>query len=193
MYAAIQNIIDRARFELPGATDATINVALFDAFDEWARRTDANRFVAEIPLIAGIQTYTITFTNTLVVRVWSIAHRDMTVYGYYDADDGKLVLTRVPTADDVADPLMLEVSMAAKPGVDDPDLWMSELLWGRYRSVLLDGVIAKMASQVAKPYSNQTKAMFHGRRFHNGMAATKAQSDTGNAAMGQAWSFPVIK
>ena len=193
MFASIQRIIDRARFELPGATDATINLALFDAFDEWCRRTDANRKDINVALTAGTTVYSIVQANQDVLRVWDMKHNNSIVDADVDVIAGTITLRQSPTAADAATPLVVTISMSPKAGVDDPDDWMVESLWARHATVMIDGIIAKMASQIAKPYSNQTKAVFHGRRFHNGVAASKYQSGVNYLSEGRAWNFPIIR
>jgi hypothetical protein len=75
------------------------------------------------------------------------------------------------------------VTRAGYPVVPD---WMVE----RYRSVLLDGVLARMMSHAAKPYSSPTMAAYHQRAFNSGMGTARIEADRQNTWGAQAWRFP---
>ncbi len=191
MYASIENILKNARIKLPGAIDSAIMVELFNVVDMFCRRADANRYAAPVPITAGSVAYTVTFTGEVVVRVFNIAHEKMDTSGaFYDADSNLLTIGNVPTADDAEYPVYLNVSLAPKPGVSDPDEWMQELTWQRYASTLLDGLLSAMHGQPAKPYFNERLATFYGRRFRNGINLAKQQTAVGQAPNAASWRFP---
>ncbi len=190
-FAVIDKLLTNARTKLPGALDQFILMELFNAVNEFCRRSDANRFAAPIALVENQNTYTVTFANEVVIRMFEIAHEKMDVSNtYYDPDDGILSLTRLPSATDVAFPLYLNVSLAPKPGSLTPDNWMPELNWTRYYDVLLDGVLFMMMGQMAKPYTNLVLSRYHGQRFRNGMNKAKTLASVGNAPDARSWRFP---
>jgi hypothetical protein len=112
------------------------------------------------------------------------------VGAWYDPDDGKLTLPRAPTADEATEPVNLNMSFAPKIGVVDISEVMPELMWHRFFAILIDGVISKCAAQIAKPWTHERKATYHGKRFRNGMMAAKAMAQIGFAPDAAAWRYP---
>lgn len=193
MFASITQLYMNVRSECPGVTDPMIDMEFFNAMDEFCRRTDGNRYSTPIPLVEGVTSYIVTYPDNVVIRVYSITHRTLdTTSAWYDPDDGSLALGNPPVEADLAEPLYLNVSLAPKAGVVDSDAWMPELLYDRFYIALLDGTISKLAAQIAKPWTNQVKATYHGRRFRRLMADYKAQAEVGFAPNAQAWRFPQI-
>ncbi|WP_374309876.1 hypothetical protein [Methylocella sp.] len=63
-------------------------------------------------------------------------------------------------------------------------------LFDKHMGALLDGLLARMMTQPAKPYSNAAMAQYHGRRFENGVNLARTETRHGTLASGQRWSFP---
>lgn len=66
-----------------------------------------------------------------------------------------------------------------------PD-WM----WDMYFENWLDGVLARLMSMPAKPWSNPTLAQYHGRRFRNAISFRKQEARRGFVYDVPAWQFP---
>jgi len=191
MYDVVTNILDNARVELPGVTDAMVSIGLFNALDEFCRRSDANRFNVQVPLTEGVQEYYITFPDTVVIRIFEIIHPNMDTQGaWYDPDDGKLTLPRAPDVNEAMEPVNINMSFAPKVGVTDIAEVMPELIWHRFYNTLIDGVISKCAAQIAKPWTHERKATYHGKRFRNGTMQAKAMAQVGFAPDSAGWRYP---
>lgn len=59
----------------------------------------------------------------------------------------------------------------------------------RHYEGLLDGVLGRLYSHPAKPYSNPTLGQYHLNRFRNAIAVAKGEQIQGGAA-GQNWQYP---
>jgi hypothetical protein len=61
-----------------------------------------------------------------------------------------------------------------------------------YYDVILDGVLARMMSQTAKPYTNPQMASYHQKKYMPGKAQARHQSNQQNIYGGQRWTYPVV-
>jgi len=64
--------------------------------------------------------------------------------------------------------------------------WVAE----KYRGVFVDGLLGRMMGQPSRPYSNETLAVYHLRRFRNGIAGARADARREHLDGAQAWRFP---
>jgi hypothetical protein len=181
---------DTLRIRLPGAVDGLINLELFNLLDEFCRTTNAYREVLSTQLEEGVQNYEITPEGKEILLVYQTAHYSLSVGGAL-FDDGVLKLPNPPTPEDLAYPLYTEVSLVPTDSQADPESWLPAPLYQRFHQALLDGTLSRMMSQVAKPYSSERMALFHGRRFRNHMALARARvvGDSEPGAGGN-WRFP---
>jgi hypothetical protein len=184
-------LIDNLRIRLPGALDGLIRLELFNVIDEFCRTTDANRREIQTTLTAGVNQYDIRPDDAEIVMALQVAHKTLSARGIvYDA--GFIVVTDTPSAADVTEPLVTQVSVTPLYGNGDPELWLSEELYQKWFSWLLEGVLWRMMSQVAKPYSSERMALYHSRRFRNGMAIVRTQAGVENTPNASAWAFPAF-
>ncbi len=184
-------LLDNLRIRLPGALDGLIKLELFNVIDEFCRTTDANRREIETTLTAGVNVYDIRPADAEIVMALQVAHKTLSVRSaVYDA--GFMTLTTTPTAEDATEPLVTQVSVAPLYGIGNPELWLSDELYQKWFNWLLDGVLWRMMSQAAKPYSSERMALYHSRRFRNGMAIARTQAGVENTPNASAWAFPAF-
>lgn len=71
------------------------------------------------------------------------------------------------------------------------DEWgIPEWMYDTYFTDWENGMLAKMFSMPAKPWSNEKLAIFHGRRFRANIAFRKQEIDRGFTYNTPSWSFP---
>ena len=66
-----------------------------------------------------------------------------------------------------------------------PD-WIAE----KYQDYLASGLLSRLAMQTGKPYSSDKMAMYHGRRFSEGISLARKEARQGHVYGGQRWTFP---
>jgi hypothetical protein len=186
---AYAELRDTLRIRLPGALDGGITLELFNVIDEWCRRTNAYRVFVETTLVAGQKTYVIAPAGLEPLIVYQTAHQTLDVDGAA-YDDGQIVLPTAPEADDVLSPLVTEISVAPLYGDGDPADWLPVYLYQRFHQALIDGVLSRMHSQAAKPYSDVRRAEYHGRRLRNHMRTAIARVVGDSEVSPQRWAFP---
>lgn len=186
---ALDRLLDNLRVRLPGALDSTIRFELFAALDEFFTRSTT---------WSSDLTFAVTTTGKsyqLHPPVGARIHLLRTVQdadeGYHSAtlgNNGLVVLLNYPqiaqtySADvvlTVADP----VTRAGDPVVPD---WV----YADHGETVLHGVLARMMSQPAKPYTSTQLAAFHARAFRSGISEARIRADREGLYRGQTWRYP---
>jgi hypothetical protein len=186
---AYAELRDTLRIRLPGALDGGINLELFNVIDEWCRRTNAYREFIETTLTVGQDTYAIAPAGLDPIIIYQVVHPTLDISGaIYDA--GQITLPNAPDATDATEALITEASVAPLYGTGDPEDWLPEALYQRFHQALIDGVLSRMHSQPAKPYSDVRRAEYHGRRLRNHMRTAIARVVGDSEVSPQRWAFP---
>ena len=68
--------------------------------------------------------------------------------------------------------------------------WLHQRPHAALRASLLDGLVGRMMSQPAKPYTNPALGLNHLRKFRNAISFAGTESVRRNVANSQAWRFP---
>lgn len=194
--AAKTRLMDNLRIKLPGALDGVIKLELYNVLDEFFRETLAWREDVQFTTVVGDQTYQLTTTDDvqILTLMWvGPADEDgRPTWGRSVAaemqEPGIIRLAEKPAAiDDYVVVLALTV---ADPTLADGFPFIPEWTLTRYHGAIIDGVLSRMMSQPAKPYSNSSMAVYHGRRFRNACAVARSEARKNNVFAGQAWRFP---
>lgn len=186
---AILRLMDNLRIKLPAALDGVIQLELYNALDEFFR--DTQTWVEDVPFVteADVLEYELTPTgHARIHQLVGVTDADNLTIGATMATPGLVTLMTPYTAGNTltawlsltpTDP----VTRQGYPVVPD---WLLE----RYRDTIEAGVMSKMMSQAAKPYSSERLAIYHMRRFRSGIAIARTDAMRQNAYRGQAWRFP---
>ena len=76
----IDRILQTLKVDVPGATDAVISLHLFNAIDEFLRRTSAWKYEQDIDLLEGIDDYALALPlDSTIVRVMGVMHNSVPV------------------------------------------------------------------------------------------------------------------
>lgn len=186
----LTRFFDTLRIRLPGALDGVIYLEMCNVIEEFC--TNSNSYEEDIPLttVLDVQDYQLTSGDTgmdpfRLVFVYDANRIPVDAYmptpGVVHLANAPVVAGDVYTCSVVLSPK--EITTGNYPVM--PDWW-----WGQYQPNILDGVLSKMMSQPAKPYSNLPLARYHGKRFTQGINQAKTQTQHGNTHRGQNWQFP---
>jgi hypothetical protein len=194
----INRIFDTAKIRLPGALDAALLLEFFIVVDEllkasrlWKELLPFTAVPAPDPYIVDPSAYTFPLApaaSTLPV----------TLLGVYDSEEhpwpatmpvpGQIVLGRLPTAAKVlhAHVTLTVTEPAEIDGLSSIPDWIVE----RYWTLLLNGLLGRMMSQQAKPYTSLAMATQHMRAFYAGVSKARIDGDRQNVYGAQNWHFP---
>ena len=187
------NVLDRmlkaARVHAPGALDTSIKDEMYIAVDEFLKDSNVWQEIISVSVVANDDTYTLTPSETSNINrlMWVYDSNEIPVNATM-AIPGTLVLTTMPSS---AAAISAVVALTVKEPVD-VDRWPTVPDWiiEKYWTVILDGVTARLLSQKAKPYYDPQLAVYHGRRFRNGIAFARSEAQRNNAFRVQAWRYP---
>jgi hypothetical protein len=187
--AALTRLMNNARSELPGVTDMALRLKLFDVINEFLTDSRAWRDTISFTTNVDDTTYEIYSNETATI---------LALIGITDANDapvkatmptpGSIVLANAPDAETDCE---AEVAITVVDPTDADDYpVMPEWLLERYGRTLLMGLLGGMMTQIAKPWTNERMAVYHTRRFRNGIATARAEVDHAHLQDGQRWRFP---
>jgi len=195
--ADMNRLMDQVRLRLPGSLDSMIQTELYDTVDDVLKET--NIWYEDITFTASPSSSTLDedeedYTFEIVtdggtpVRLQYVKGTDGSSWPATMPTPGSLLMYRLPST---ATALKARVSKSvvdptSKDGYPVFPGWI--LL--RYREVFFDGILARMMSQIAKPYSNPKMAVFHMRKYKSGVAQIRTDVLRENRKGVQAWMFP---
>lgn len=195
--ADMNRLMDHARVRLPGALDAALQLELFAVMNEFFQSSNIwfeDIQFAVTPTTANYLDNPEAYTYQIVPDQGSITRLIGTVdsKGFaqkaYMPTLGDVVLAYSPnTADTYTARVALTVTdPVTREGYPQFPDWVLN----KYGNDILDGVIGRMMSQIAKPYSSPVMAQFHLKNFKQAVAQAKVEASHQNVYRGQTWRFP---
>lgn len=195
---SMNRLMDNARVRLPGAVDGTILAELFSVVKDFCAATNIWRQTFEIDVIAVSTNpdenpddfiYPLhPPTGAKVVRILGSRNANNSVIEAQLVEPDMFFLSRSPNEDQVY--RVIGVLTVTDPVTRTGEPMAPDWLIEGYNDVLLDGVLARMMSQAAKPYSSPAIGALHYGMYRNGVATARGQSDRGNVYGSQGWRFP---
>ena len=186
---AINRLFDNVRIRAPGVIDDTIKLEFYNVLKELF--DDSNCWFEDVPVpvTSGVTDYVVTPTGVCqIVRL----------YGVLDADDHQVNATYLPpdtlqlfTAPSLSSTytarlILTVIDPATRDGYPVFPEWVLEA----YSDEIMDGILGRLFSQIAKPYSNERMAIYHMRRFRGGVARARVDAQRKYTYRAQAWRFP---
>lgn len=188
--ALTDRLMDNLRVKLPGAIDPSIKNELWNTVNDACRNGHLWRETVDVPLVEGDNTYYPTPDGAEILHIFQISHPTLDVSNAV-FDLGILVLTTLPRAADLEYPAFLNAALA--PSLDagaDPENLIPADMWSEHFQLWLDGTLARMMAQPAKPYSNPALAAFHLRAYNGALAQARHKVRTGGIPGAQMWRYP---
>jgi hypothetical protein len=192
MDTRLARLLDDLQLQLPGALVGAIQAELRNTLRDFF--IDTNIWVEDVDVKtkANVISYDITpSTPGVAVRLMGLKNADGSVVRYATMPElGTLRLANAPSQPEKWTAKVVSTVSAAADRDGNPmfPMWVLD----RYYDTILDGVLARMMAQSAKPYANQQMASYHQRRFIMGKAQAKHQGNVENTYGGQRWRFPAF-
>lgn len=182
-------LMDMARARLPGARDNIIKLEFMAVMSEFFQQSNCWRENITFAVTPGVDQYDLfPLSPAAIVRLMEIRSASGLRISATMPVPGT-VLLHTPASQ--ATTYTAEVALSIGDPVDRdgfpeyPDWFMT-----KYSYDLLDGLCARMMTQLAKPYTNPQLAAVHRRNFLTAVNVAKAEAMHGQAYQGQRWSFP---
>lgn len=183
-------LMANARMRLPGVLDDPLKYELFNTLDEFFQFSDIWVEEIDFDTVVGEVTYEIEPESAggTINRLMSLFNVNLVPVGVTMGEIGTLILTETPTT---VDTLTATVSLSVQdPTRTDGYPQCPEWILQKYNLRLLDGVLSRVMTQPAKPYTNPQLAAYHARVFNTAKSAARVEARTANLNGGQAWRFP---
>jgi hypothetical protein len=189
MNADLARLMDNLRVRVPGAVDGALQLEFFAVMNEFFQ--DSNLWYEDIDfaVTSGVTNYSITSTSVSTInRLMGVVNSAQQDVRAYMAVPGEIQLAIQPSQDDTftARVALTVTDPVTRDGYPEFPDWVLN----KYNSGIQDGVLGRMFSQVAKPYSNERMSIFHMRRFEQAKAQAKVEAQHQNVYRGQNWKFP---
>jgi hypothetical protein len=195
--ADMNRLMDQARIRLPGAVDAAIVVELFAVMKEFFSDSNIWREDIQFPVYAtstpyhldpDAYTYDVMSSQGAVNRLIGVRNGDGTPVSAVMPVPGQVVLSLSPNNDtSYTATVALTIS---DPVTRDGYPQFPDWVMNKYINDLLDGVLGRMMSQIAKPYTSPSMAAVHMRRFKQAVGRAKVEANRKNVYGAQNWRFP---
>lgn len=193
MSLATDRLMNNARIRLPGATDGAIQLELFNVLDEFFQRSKIWQKKIEFAVTSADDPDTTTYyieaesVATINSLMGIVTSKGAPVYGTMQTP-GEIILNTQPGQDDTytATVSLTVNDPVARDNYPEYPQWILD----KYYLALLDGLLGRMMSQPAKPFTNIPLATYHGRKFRSAIAQARTDSLRKNLNNAQAWRFP---
>lgn len=191
--ADVIRLVTNAQIRLPGATSQTVQQELFMVADEFFKESNAWREDIEFAVPGNDPNgtvYQVTPTGNVVIdKLMWMRNSDGggRIFGQMSIP-GEITLDTYPSsaASYIATVALTVTDPTQRDGyVSFPD-WVLQ----KYRGVFLNGILGKMMSQPAKPYTNTQLSVYYIKLFNSGKSSARIDAQRANVYRAQAWNFP---
>ena len=185
----LSRLMDNLRIRLPGALDTVLKLELFSALNDFFQNSNCWYEDVDFQVTAGVTAYTVTPSSVAAtVRLLGLVNSAEQSVAAVLALPDTLTLVNAPSKTDT---FTARIALT----VDDPvtrDEFPNFPGWvlNKYNNDIQNGVLGRMMTQIAKPYTNERMAIYHTRAFRNAIAFAKVEAMHQNVYRGQNWKFP---
>ena len=202
-----ERVMSQARVLLPGVSDAGLKGTLFDIMDEFCDVSNCWIEWIQLKISTQTQMYQIypqhggminrlitALDSNQVVLPAALSFGDSPAsftgqpHSYVDPPGVVFSLTFPQNTSYTANILVSKkiILPNSKDDIPDGPPWLLPK-YGRY---VQEGLIGTMMTQPGKGYSSATGAIYHLKKFRDGMAMAKTETMRANLFGGQSWSYP---
>lgn len=187
---ALERIYETAEMRLPGALRPVVKDELFMVLDEFFRKSMC--WVEQVHFAArmNVRDYDIAPTMGRIIYLHSVySEQDRLLFQPASVvGPNEIELIRDPTREET---LVASVSLTlTDPTTRDGDPFVPLTILEEYRNTIVEGLLARMMSQPAKPYTNFSVSQMHNVRFVSGCSRARIKTVNQSVPTRQSWRFP---
>jgi hypothetical protein len=177
-------IYDNVQVALPGVTLAQIKLALWNTIEDFCLRSTYMRRRVNWTMAPGVGNISFNPFNAELMVCWVLQVKGLHSWRVHPPatliDQNNPIQQRNGTAVLVLKPTQFQ---------SDGDNMPAELFVNWFET-LLNGTLARLYIQPAKPWSSTQLAQFHGREYNRGCALARDVANREYADQASAWAFP---
>ena len=193
----MNRLMDHARIRLPGALDAAIQMELFAVMNEFFQTSNIWYEDIAFPVQPTVEyyldnpeayTYDVIPSQGAITRLVGVVNSQGYPQKALMPTLGQVVLAYSPNAADTytARVALTVTDPVTREGYPEFPDW----ILNKYGNDILEGLLGRMMSQIAKPYTSTAGAQFHLKNFKQAVAQAKVEASHQNVYRGQSWRFP---
>lgn len=195
----MNRLLDQLRIRLPGALDTAIFIELFSTLQEFFTESNIWRETVSFDVKATTANpleepeayaYEIYPAAGQIVRLLEVRNGDGVPVAADMPIPGHVRLALSPNADGVYyATVALSVSdPVTRDGLPMFPTWVLQ----RYMPCIQDGVMGRMMTQLAKPYTSPAIGAVHLRRFRQSIGKARTEAQRQNVRAAAPWRFPTF-
>lgn len=173
--------------DVPGASEVGIKQVLGDAMFEFFEFTSS--WMESIPFqtVVNSQAYAIAPTaGGNIVGLKTVLDANNIPLAASMPSIGTVQLAYIATTVQTLNAIVVKNLKRETPLDEQVPQFVVDLWW----QVLKDGIQGKLMNQPGKTYSNDTLALYHLRRFNDGMSRARIATEMQNVQGANAWIYP---
>lgn len=187
-HVSLERLIDTVTIRLPGSLAKTVQLELFSVLDEFLQ--DSGAWTDRVTFSPHATTeYAVAVTAGQIVRLKSVEDIGKAGVNAIMPEPGVVKLAG-PVSESQQPLTATFVLTVVDPVTRDMYPFVPTWITTRYNGTLVDGLLGRMMSQPNKPYSNEALAVYHLRRFRDGVGKARADQILANTEGAQNWRFP---
>lgn len=189
MDTKLAHLVDDLQLNLPGVVPTGIQPVLRNVLREFFIETNGWQQTISFNTSPNVIGYTLTFTTSAdPVRLLSVADANSRPINATMPEGWLIVIPYAPAAVETWTATIVTTINGDTDGDGYPIF--PEWVLGRHYDVVLNGVMARMLSQIAKPYSNVQMAGYYQKQYKAGLAGARHAVSMQNTQGGQRWRYP---
>lgn len=183
-----QAILDLSRVRLPGALDGVILLELQRLLDDICDKTNAWVEQVAFQSVVGQVSYEVFPVQGDPIRLMNVVDSaDPAIARPWDVYMGYPNTLQFRTAPSTAQTYYANISVMPD---DDFPVTVPTWFWSKYHGMIVDGILGRMMSQIAKPYSSPANAKMHTAAFNSAVNSARVEALRRYRFRGQGWLFP---
>jgi hypothetical protein len=189
MTLALTRMMNNARVHLPGAIDSNIQLELFNVLNDFFQNSSCWKEDITFRVTSGVTEYSIENESVATInRLSGVVNSDGFAVGAKMDVPGEIILQNAPSNTETftATVSLTVLDPVARDGFPEFPAWVLV----KYGTGILDGLIGRMMTQSAKPWTNKEMAAFRLKKFTAITSQAAFEAVHGNLANGQTWRFP---
>ena len=185
----VERLMQNCRVNLPGAVDGAIKLEYFNVMDEFLSDTNLWQETIAVSITTTNLTYSVASAQGgACARLLYVVDSDGAPRTAGMLTPGTMDVPKYPSA---ADTWQATIAMTVTEPLDGSGYPVFPAwILGTWGNQIAEGIIGKMMTQVAKPYSNQALAIFHLKNFGGAKTSARIEVTRRNTFGTQAWRFP---
>jgi hypothetical protein len=192
MEARLSRLVDDLQLQLPGVLPGALQVELRNTLRDFFIDTNVWQEDVRIKTKPNVVHYDVSPpTPGVAVRLMGLRNADNTAVRYATMPElGTLVLGHVPSQSETWH-AKVAVTVSSNPDREGYPIFPKWVL-DNYYDTIMDGVLARMMAQSAKPYANTQMAVYYQKRYLLGKAQARHAHNVANTYGGQRWRYPAF-